>query len=170
MLIAAVLAASALLVGSLVSTCGGPAGTQAGPAAASSTAPPVPPAACLLDTAAFEAATGIAWTPDATTATDGRCVFDPAGPQDDPAFVTATVAAPAPDAATALTTLAQLCDARSRAEVPGTGGGFVCRFQTGTVVGAAPRGAQLLTLTASAVPKGTTADRLTRGLAEQLAR
>ena len=74
--------------------------------------PPPPPAACLLDTAALSAATGLNWVPDASTASDTRCVYDPAGaprPPEGPAFVTVEVTPSAdPDPAVVLDAVAAL--------------------------------------------------------------
>ncbi len=136
--------------------------------------PPPPPAACLLDTGGLAAATGLTWTPDASTASDTRCVYDPSGttpeadPQEDPAFLTVAVEpAEEPDPAAALDTVAAVCDDGSRA--PAGVDGFVCRFQGGTVFAAVVRGGQLVTLAVSAVPSGTTAARLVVAFDQQLA-
>ena len=132
--------------------------------------PPPPPAACLLDTAALAAATGISWTPNAATASDARCVYDPStpAPPDGPAFVTVDVSPlPGPDAAGALDTVAALCEPGSRAPVA-NGSGFVCRFQGGSVYAATARGDQLVTVAASGVPEGTSAARLVLAFDEQL--
>lgn len=138
---------------------------------------PAPPAACLLDTATLATTTGLTWAPDTTTASDTRCVYDPGqDPAQDPAqavagldFVTVDVTPLAgSDAAAALDTLAELCDAGSRAPVPAADGGFVCRFQGGSVFAAAVRGGQVVTVSASAVPAGTTAARLVVAFTEQL--
>jgi hypothetical protein len=144
--------------------------------------PPPPPAACLLDTGALAAATGLEWTPDESTASDTRCVYDPSGtapettpettrettPQEDPAFLTVIVEpAEEPDPAAALDTVAALCDDGSRA--PAGVDGFVCRFQGGNVFAAVVRGGQLVTLAVSAVPPGTTAARLVVAFDQQLA-
>jgi hypothetical protein len=127
--------------------------------------PPPPPAACLLDTTALAAATGLSWTPDASTASDARCVYDPSGdqrPADGPAFLSVDVTD-----ATALDTVAQLCDKGSRAPV-GTAG-FVCRYQGGNVFAAATHEGRLVTLAASAVPAGTTAAQLVVAFDQQVA-
>ena len=125
------------------------------------------------------------WTPDRTTASDTRCVYDPAR---DPAaatggadFVAVDVAPsgtddPAgpsgtDDPAGELDTLAQVCDDGSRAAAgPGDAGvaGFVCRFRSGSVFAAAARGGQVVTVAASAVPSGTTAAQLVVAFTEQL--
>jgi hypothetical protein len=165
-----VLAAAALLAG-----CTGgsePARPDALPPAPP---PPAPPAACVLDTAAFGATTGLTWTPDATTASDTRCVYDPSGAApggdagDGPAFVAVDVApAGAAEPSATLDSVAGLCEDNSRSDVTPDGGGFVCRFQSGSVFGATVRGDRLVTLAASAVPLGTTAARLVTAFGEQL--
>jgi hypothetical protein len=141
--------------------------------------PPAPPAAaCLLDTGALAATTGLSWLPDAGIATDTRCVYDPqagagAGAPasgDGPAFVTVEVAPARGGAAdTELDTVAELCEPGSRAPVPAGDGGFVCRFQDGSVYAALVRDRQIVTVAASAVPPGTTAARLVVAFGEQLA-
>ncbi|GAA1323119.1 hypothetical protein [Pseudonocardia xinjiangensis] len=153
--------------------------------------PPDPPAACMLDTAALATATGLTWTPDATTASDTRCVYDPAAgaptsgvptsgtptagttaagdDADGPAFVAVDVAPTGATAANAaLDTAAAACRPTSRSEVPTAGGGFVCRFEGGSVFAAAVRGGRLVTVSASAVPAGTTTAQLVTALREQL--
>lgn len=147
------------------------AGCTAGPAPVEPPPPPPPPAACLLDTAALAATTGLAWTPDANTASDSRCVYDPSTlsiPADGPAFVTVdVVAAQDQNAAAALETVAALCDEGSRATAGESG--FVCRFQGGNVFAAIVRGGEVVTIAASAVPPGTTAARLVVAFGQQLA-
>ena len=128
---------------------------------------PPPPAACLLDTAALAQATGLTWTPDASTASDTRCVYDPSGtqsPAEGPAFVAVDVT---PDPPTALDTVAQLCEDGSRAPV-GTSG-FVCRYQGGNVFAALVHDGRVVTLAASAVPAGTTAAQLVVAFDQQVA-
>jgi hypothetical protein len=130
--------------------------------------PPPPPAACLLDTVAFAAATGLSWSPDPSTASDTRCVYDPSGtprPPEGPAFLAVDVA-PDPDPV-ALETVAALCEDGSRS-LAGTAG-FVCRFQGGNVFAAVAREGHLVTLAASAVPTGTTAARLVVAFDQQVA-
>jgi hypothetical protein len=88
-----VAAMAGLLVPALVlataCTTGTPAGSGLPPiGGAPAPAPPAPPAACLLDTDALAAGTGLSWTADVSTASDTRCVYDP-GPG------TAASAAPA---------------------------------------------------------------------------
>lgn len=164
-----VAAGAALLAVAVAAGCA-PAEQPAPPAPA----PPPPPAACLLDTAAFAAATGLTWTPDASTASDTRCVYDPAGsprPPEGPAFVAVDVATD-PDPVAALDTVAALCEDGSRAPVGGpdeAGTGFVCRFQGGSVFAAAAHDGRLVTLAASAVPPGTTAARLVVAFDQQVA-
>jgi hypothetical protein len=154
------------LVGSVVlaAALGGCSAAEA-PAPVAPPPPPPPPAACLLDTTALAAATGLSWAPDATTANDTRCVYDPSGVQraaDGPAFVSVDVAA-----ATALDTVAELCEKGSRAPV-GTAG-FVCRYQGGNVFAAVTHEGRLVTLAASAVPAGTTAAQLVVAFDQQVA-
>jgi hypothetical protein len=132
--------------------------------------PPPPPAACLLDTGALAAATGLTWTPDASTASDTRCVYDPSGsprPPEGPAFVAVEVAPGAdPNPATVLDAVAALCEDGSR--VPAGQAGFVCRFDGDSVFAAAVRDGQVVTLAASAVPAGTTAARLVVAFDQQI--
>lgn len=130
------------------------------PAAAPAPEPPAPPAACLLDTDALRVATGIAWTADATTATDLRCVYDPDGATVTE-FVVVDVAA-----ATPLDDVAGVCAEGTRTPA---GDGFGCRLTGGGVFAATVRDGELVTLAAAAVPATVTADRLATALAEQLA-
>lgn len=153
--------------------------------------PPAPPAACLLDTDALGAATGLVWTADATTASDTRCVYDP-GPGAAPSAAPAAPATPngakgsrgagsagggefvavdvvgAGDAAPAaqLDVLAQTCAKGSRTPTARTG--FVCRFPAGSVFAARVRDGRVVTATASGVPTGTTAAALGTALGQQL--
>jgi hypothetical protein len=155
------------------------------PPAPERAAPPPPPAACALDVARMAAATGLTWTPDQATATDGRCVYDPSGstaptapappgevvapPGSD--FVAVVIAPLAgTDGQAELEGLAALCEAGSRAPVDVPDGGFVCRFAGGSVYSAAVRGADLVTVSASAVPAGTTAARMVVALGDELRR
>ena len=151
--------------------CGCSAGSDPAPAPPPPPPPPPPPAACLLDTAALGAATGLSWAPDVSTASDTRCVYDPSGtprPPEGPAFVAVEVAPDAdPDPAAALDTVAALCEEGSR--VPAGDAAFVCRFQGDAVFAAAVRGGRLVTLATSAVPAGTTAARLVVAFDQQLA-
>jgi hypothetical protein len=130
--------------------------------------PPAPPAACLLDGAALTATTGITWTPDQSTATDTRCVYDPAGSSGPAGFLTVEVSPSADDAATQLDTIAALCVSGSRADVDAADGGFTCRYNGSDVYAAMVRADQLVTISSSAVPAGTTAAELALGLADQL--
>lgn len=128
--------------------------------------PPPPPAACLLDTGVLTTTTGLSWAPDASTASDTRCVYDPSGtprPADGPAFLSVDVTQ---DPATTLDTVAELCEDRSRAPV-GTAG-FVCRYQDGNVFAAVTHDGRLVTLAASAVPAGTTAAQLVVAFDQQV--
>jgi hypothetical protein len=167
----AVLAGAALAV-----SC--TAGCTAGSDPVDAPPPAPPPAACLLDTAALAATTGLTWTPDATTASDTRCVYDPTTtgvPAEGPAFVSVDVApvqgpdtGAALDPAAALDTVAEVCTDGSRAPVTAGQGGFVCRFQGGSVFAALVRGDRMVTLAASAVPPGTTAAQLVIAFDQQL--
>lgn len=156
------------------------------PIGAPGTPPPAPPAACLLDTDALGAATGLVWAADATTASDTRCVYDPgpgAAPSGAPAAPTtpsrgagsagggefvavdvvgATDAAPAAQ----LDVLAQTCAKGSRTPTARTG--FVCRFPAGSVFAARVRDDRVVTATASGVPTGTTVAALGPALGQQL--
>lgn len=157
------------LVGAVVLTAalGGCSAAELPAPAAPPPPPPPPPAACLLDTAALGAATGLSWTPDASTASDTRCVYDPPDarrPAEGPAFVTVEVTHDPP---TALDTVAELCEDGSRAPV-GTAG-FVCRYQGGNVFAAVAHEGRLVTLSASAVPAGTTAAQLVVAFDQQVA-
>ncbi len=133
------------------------------PAAVSEPEPPAPPAACLLDTAALAADSGVAWEPDLITATDTRCVYD-AGE----AFLAVDIAPGTDD----LETPAQLCDATTRTDLPA--GGLVCRFGDGVFAAAVLQpgevadGDALLTIAAAQVPAGSDAPRLADALARQL--
>jgi hypothetical protein len=137
------------------------------PAPAAPPPPPSPPAACLLDTDALAATTGLTWTPDASTASDTRCVYDPSGtprPAEGPAFVSVDVTQDPP---TALDGLAAICEDGSRAPAGNTG--FVCRYQGGNVFAAVAHEGRLVTLSASAVPAGTTAAQLVMAFDQQVA-
>jgi hypothetical protein len=130
--------------------------------------PPPPPAACMLDGAALATTTGLAWAPDPSTATDIRCVYDPAGNGGRVAFLAVDVTTSTDDAATQLDTIAQLCERGSRADVDAADGGFVCRFDGGSVYAAVVRGGQVVTISTSAVPAGTTGAKLAVAFGEQL--
>lgn len=135
--------------------------------------PPAPPAACLLDTAALATTTGVSWAPDQSTATDTRCVYDAVGTPPatgtTPAFLAVQLAlAPSGDPDVELDTAAQVCEQGSRAPLTADGSGFVCRIAGGSVYAAVARGGQIVTVSASAVPAGTTAARLVVALSGQL--
>lgn len=147
------------LAGPVVAGCSAAPVPDAPPA---TTEPPAPPAACLLDTGALQAATGLAWTPDATTAGDARCVYDPASGTG--AEFAAVDVAPRPSGT--LDDIAALCAAGSRTPAST---GFVCRLEGGGVFAATDRGSDLVTLAVATVPEGTTAAQLTTALAEQIA-
>ncbi len=136
-------------------------------------APPDPPAACVLDTAALDNATKVTWTPDQSTASDTRCVYD-AGPKASgpagPAFLTVSVfARTQADAAAERELLAQLCVEGSRVDVNKADGGFVCRGGGDLVYGALVRGDQVVQVTSSAIPTSMAADTLTTAISDQLA-
>ena len=134
------------------------------------------------------AVTGLAWAPDPDTASDTRCVYDaggpvPAGPTPSasasaapsagatgsPEFLTVEVAPSAADGTrTELAAVSSACAAGSRAPVRADGSGFVCRFRGGSVLGATVQANRLVTVSASAVPAGTTAERLVLALQQQL--
>jgi hypothetical protein len=168
----AMLASPALLAAGLLAGCSLVGSDPAAPDTSARAAPLPPPAACLLDTAVLATDTGLTWTPDQTTATDTRCVYDPAGAaataSDGPAFVAVDVAVAAGDPGAQLDTLAQLCEAGSRAPVDATERGFVCRFQGGSVFAALVHRGRMVTVAASAVPAGTTAAGLVVAFGRQL--
>jgi hypothetical protein len=163
----AVTLASALLAG-----CSG-GGPQAppGPVAVA----PAPPAACLLDVDALAATTGLTWTPDTTTASDRRCVYDPGG-GGGLDFVGVDVvlfdggAIDGGAAAAELEALSGVCTDGTVTTVPAGEGAFVCRFQGGSVFSAVVTGGRLVTVAASAVPAGTTADALAAAFTTELTR
>ena len=162
--------AATLLVMAAVVSGAGCSTVEEAPAPQASPPPTAaPPVACLLDTAALATATGLTWTPDASTASDTRCVYDPSGtprPPDGPAFLAVDVTTD-PDPVTALDTVAALCEDGSRATA-GTNG-FVCRFQGGNVFAAVVHDGRLVTLAASAVPPGTSATQLEAAFDQQVA-
>lgn len=178
---AAPLLVGMVLVGGTGCTAAGSAGGT-GPAGAPNPAPPpAPPAACLLDTDALAAGTGLTWTADATTASDTRCVYDPTAraPSTKRPASTGTPAPAVPQflavdlepAGTAtpaeqLDVLAAACAAGSRR--PAGPNGFVCRFPEDGVFAARVRTADVVTVAGSAVPAGTSADALGAELARQL--
>ena len=128
--------------------------------------PPPPPAACLLDVDALAAATGLTWTPDAATAGDVRCVYD-ARPGDLLAFLAVELAPPVSPAE--LEDVAAACTDGSRTTVAAGRGAFVCTLPAGSILGAVAADDHLITVAASQIPAGTTAERLTAGLSAELA-
>jgi hypothetical protein len=168
--------AAVLTFGALLAGCtAGPATPAPGPVEA---APPAPPAACLLDTAAFATSTRLAWRPDATTASDTRCVYGPGEPPPTDPGAPAPAQRPdsflavevtpvgASDTGTELDTVAAVCADGSRAPVAVDG--FVCRFRGGSVFAALLRSGRLVTISVSAVPEGTDAAHPVVGLRQQL--
>jgi hypothetical protein len=136
-------------------------------------APPDPPAACVLDTAALGNATKVTWTPDQSTASDTRCVYD-AGPNASgpagPAFLTVSLfVRTQADAAAERELLAQLCNQGSRVDVNKADGGFVCRFNGDLVYGALVRGDQVVQVASSAVPTTMESATLATAVGDQLA-
>jgi len=129
--------------------------------------PPPPPAACLLDVDALAAATGLTWTPDAATVGDVRCVYD--APQGDPLAFLAVELAP-PVSAAGLEEVAAACTDGSRTTVAAGRGAFVCMLPAGSILGAVAADDHLITVAASEVPAGTSAERLTAALSAQLQR
>lgn len=163
--------ASALTAVAVLSACTAAGADRPGPSSAAQAPappppPPPPPAACLLDTAALAAGTGLRWTPDPTTASDTRCVYDPDGAAATDFVAVDVDPAVAPGTAAELDRVAQLCETGSR--TPAGDAGFVCRFGGGSVFAAAVRDRQVITVAASAVPPGTTAAQLAAALAGQL--
>jgi hypothetical protein len=151
-----------LAVAVLLVACGG--GVEPPPAVPT---PPPPPAACLLDVDALAAATGLTWTPDAATAGDDRCVYD-ARPGDPLAFLAVELAPPVSPAG--LEEVAAACTDGSRTAVTAGRAAFVCMLPAGSMLGAVAAEEHLVTVTASEIPTGTTADQLAAALAVQLAR
>jgi hypothetical protein len=150
-----------VLTGVLVGACGG----EVEPPPAVPTPPP-PPAACLLDADTLAAATGLTWTADAATAGDVRCVYDVR--QGDPlAFLAVELAPPVLPAG--LEEVAAACTDGSRTTVAAGRGAFVCTLPAGSMLGAVAAEAHLVTVAASQIPAGTTADKLAPALASQLA-
>ncbi|WP_214370407.1 hypothetical protein [Pseudonocardia sp. H11422] len=160
----AVLFLSACTGGSLVDT------ERRGATPATAAAPPAPPAGCLLDVATFDADTGLAWAVDDATASDRRCIYNPAGtPGRD--FVGVDVAPlTGGTAAVELDALGGVCDDGTRTPVAAGEGAFVCRFQGGSVFSAVVTGGRVVTVAVSGVPAGTTADRLAAAFSTQLTR
>ena len=136
-------------------------------------APPDPPAACVLDTAALDNATKLTWTPDQSTANDTRCVYD-AGPNASrpagPAFLTVSLfTRTQADPAAERELLAQLCVQGSRVDVNKADGGFVCRFDGDLVYGALVRGDQVVQVARSAIPDADGRATLATAISDQLA-
>ena len=142
--------------------------TGAGPAPGPTPAPPpppVPPTACALDPATLAAATGVAWTVDATTAGDTRCVYL----AEDQALLTVSLET-GDRAVVTLADLPSVCSGPVR-PVPAAGeGAFACALPDGGVFAARGAGDVLATVTAGAVPEGTRAEALLAAVAEQLPR
>jgi hypothetical protein len=148
-----------------------PGGDPAPSPEPSAAPPPAPPAACLLDPGALTTVTGLTWIPDQSTASDTRCVYDLRSPAStgESAFLTVEIGPAATDDPQAeLDTVAAACADGSRASLSAAATGFVCRFRGGSVFAAAARSGQLVTVSASAVPEGTTAARLVLALQQQL--
>jgi hypothetical protein len=127
--------------------------------------PPVPPAACAVDPGALAAETGVAWTVDATTASDTRCVYT----ADDRALLTVALGT-GDDAGVGLGDLPAVCGGPVT-PVPTAGeGAFACALPDGGVFAARRTDTVVATVTASAVPHGTTAEALLAAVADQLPR
>jgi hypothetical protein len=153
--------------------CSAEPGGDPGPGPQATAAPPAPPAACVLDPGALTTVTGLLWTPDQSTASDTRCVYDLGSPASagEPAFLAVEIGpATTDDPRAELDAVAAACADGSRAPFPAGGTGFVCRFRGGSVFAAAARSGQLVTVSASTVPEGTTAARLVLALQQQLDR
>ncbi len=134
--------------------------------------PPAPPAACVLDTETLTSATDVKWTPDQTTASDTRCVYDaapaPAG-TDSPQFLTVSLLPKTQaDAAAERELLAQLCQRGSRVDVDAADGGFICRFDGDLVYGVLVRGDQVVQVASSAIPAATASATLAAAISDQL--
>lgn len=146
-----------------------PPDDAAGPRSAT---PPPPPAACLLDPAALAAASGVGWTPDQSTASDVRCVYDPdvpTGPRSAQFLVVELVPSGAGDPAADLDSAATACAAGSRVPLQAGASGFGCRFRTVEgVFAAVVRSGTLITVSSAAVPDGTTVERLSDAVRQQL--
>jgi hypothetical protein len=114
------------------------------------------------------ASAGVAWTPDQSTATDTRCVYDPAGNPGPAGFLAVDVTSSTDNAASELDIIAQLCGSGSRADVKAADGAFVCRFDGDGVYAALVQGGRVVTVASSAVPPGTTTARLAVAFTQQL--
>jgi hypothetical protein len=134
--------------------------------------PPAPPAACVLDTTTLASATDVKWTPDQTTASDTRCVYDAGSPPagtDGPQFLTVSLFPKTQaDAAAERELLAQLCQKGSRVDVNAADGGFVCRFDGDLVYGVLVRGNQVVQVASSAIPAATASATLAAAISDQL--
>jgi hypothetical protein len=134
--------------------------------------PPAPPAACVLDTSSLGSATDVTWTPDQSTASDTRCVYDAASPPKDasgPQFLTVSLfPRTQADASAERELLAQLCLKGSRIDVDAADGGFVCRFDGNLVFGALVRGDQVVQVSTSAIPAATASATLAGAISDQL--
>jgi hypothetical protein len=135
--------------------------------------PPAPPAACVLDTDALSSATDVKWTPDQSTASDTRCVYDAAPQQNGasgPQFLTVSLfPRTQADSSAERELLAQLCVKGSRVDVDAADGGFVCRFDGDLVFGALVRGDQVVQVSTSAIPATTASATLAGAISDQLA-
>jgi hypothetical protein len=161
--------AAAVGAGLLLAPLAGCTADPTAPDQARQAAPPAPPAACLLDVPTLGTATGVGWTPDQSTATDTRCVYDPAGAADHGQFLAVDLEpATGVAASTELDTVAGVCDPGSRVALTRSDTGFVCRYQAGNVFAALVRNGKLITVATSAVPPGTTGARLVVALDAQL--
>lgn len=135
--------------------------------------PPAPPAACVLDTTTLASATDVTWTPDQSTASDTRCVYD-AGPAPTgtggPQFLTVSLfPRTQADPSAERELLAQVCLKGSRVDVDAADGGFVCQFDGALVYGALVRGDQVVQVSTSAVPAATASATLAAAISDQLA-
>lgn len=122
---------------------------------------PAPPAACLIDPAALAMATGVGWTSDSATASDTRCVYDPAG-SDPSQFVVVEVE---PDVE--LDVVMQVCADDDEPLL--LADGFVCRIGAGGVFAAGRTDGRVVTIAAAVAPVGDP-PRLVDAFADELAR
>lgn len=146
--------------GLLLVACSAQTAPVSGPTATPPPEPPAPPAACLLDASALGTSTGVTWTVDESTASDLRCVYDPAGAADD-VFVVVDVV----EDGTAVDVVAEVCVVGSRTP---TGTGFGCRLATGGVFAARTDGERLITVAVTQLPAGTTPEQLDAAITGQL--